>query len=41
VAGNFLQQIKKRQEAAERPAPEQEPTQPVEQMTDAEGSDAA
>jgi hypothetical protein len=41
MAGNFLKQIKRAREAAERPAPEQEPTQPVEQMTDAEGSDAA
>ncbi len=40
MAGNFLEQIKRAREAAEKPAPEQAPTKPTEQMTDDELEDA-
>jgi hypothetical protein len=33
MAGNFLEQIKRAREAAERPTPEQEQTKPTEQMS--------
>jgi hypothetical protein len=40
MAGNFIEQIKKRQQAAENPAPEPEQAKPTEAMTDAELEDA-
>jgi hypothetical protein len=39
MAGNFIEQIKKRREAAENPAPEPE-TKPTDEMTDTELEDA-
>jgi hypothetical protein len=39
MAGNFIEQLRKRQEAAEKPAPEPE-TKPTGQMTDAELEEA-
>jgi hypothetical protein len=40
MAGNFLKQIKRAREAAERPAPEHEQAKPTEAMTDAELEEA-
>jgi hypothetical protein len=40
MAGNFIEQLKKRREATERLAPEQAPTKPTEQMADDELEEA-